>query len=61
LHYSRKAFGKFRTFQKLTSSIPGTTKLQRLQENIGSSTVDLSPDDLEKINDSLNEIKDCLQ
>jgi aryl-alcohol dehydrogenase-like predicted oxidoreductase len=29
--------------------IPGTTKLERLEENIGAATVDLSSDDLHEI------------
>jgi aryl-alcohol dehydrogenase-like predicted oxidoreductase len=30
--------------------IPGTTKLARLEENIGAADIDLSPDDLREIN-----------
>lgn len=37
--------------------IPGTTKLHRLQENIGSSSVVLSADDLSNIKDSLSQIE----
>ena len=29
--------------------IPGTTKLQRLEENIGAAAVELTPDDLREI------------
>jgi len=29
--------------------IPGTTKLTRLEENIGAAAVDLTPDDLQEI------------
>ena len=29
--------------------IPGTTKLQRLEENIGATAVDLTPDDLREL------------
>lgn len=34
--------------------IPGTTKLHRLEENLGSTNVDLSSDDLKQINDELS-------
>ncbi|KQT35645.1 aldehyde oxidase [Chryseobacterium sp. Leaf405] len=37
--------------------IPGTTKLQRLRENIGSISVELNDEDLAKIRLSLSEIK----
>jgi aryl-alcohol dehydrogenase-like predicted oxidoreductase len=37
--------------------IPGTTKLHRLEENIGSVSVELSADDLEQIEDAAAEIK----
>jgi aryl-alcohol dehydrogenase-like predicted oxidoreductase len=33
--------------------IPGTTKLHRLEENIGAATIDLTPDDLRQIGDAL--------
>lgn len=36
--------------------IPGTTKLHRLKENIGSADVALSADDLKKISNALSEI-----
>lgn len=36
--------------------IPGTTKLQRMEENIGSVNVELSPDDLGEIQDTASEI-----
>jgi aryl-alcohol dehydrogenase-like predicted oxidoreductase len=36
--------------------IPGTTKLHRLQENIGAVNVDLTADDLREINDALSKI-----
>ena len=32
--------------------IPGTTKLNRLEENIGAASVELTPDDLKQINDA---------
>ncbi len=32
--------------------IPGTTKLKRLDENLGAAALELSPDDLERIEDS---------
>jgi aryl-alcohol dehydrogenase-like predicted oxidoreductase len=32
--------------------IPGTTKLNRLEENIASATIELTPDDLREINDA---------
>jgi aryl-alcohol dehydrogenase-like predicted oxidoreductase len=36
--------------------IPGTTKLQRLEENIGATAVDLSPEDLREIDDAASKI-----
>jgi aryl-alcohol dehydrogenase-like predicted oxidoreductase len=36
--------------------IPGTTKLHRLEENIGAATVKLSPDDLRDIDAALSKI-----
>src|SRR6266567_3372568 len=37
--------------------IPGTTKLSRLDENIGALKVQLTPDDLKQINDAASKIK----
>jgi aryl-alcohol dehydrogenase-like predicted oxidoreductase len=37
--------------------IPGTTKLHRLEENIGAATVQLTPDDLSEIDDAASQIK----
>lgn len=37
--------------------IPGTTKLHRLEENIGSTNIVLTADELAKINTTINEIK----
>jgi aryl-alcohol dehydrogenase-like predicted oxidoreductase len=37
--------------------IPGTTKLHRLEENIGALSVELTPDDLRDINDAAGKIK----
>lgn len=37
--------------------IPGTTKLHRLEENIGAASVQLSPEDLKQIGDALAEIE----
>jgi aryl-alcohol dehydrogenase-like predicted oxidoreductase len=37
--------------------IPGTTKLSRLQENIGADNITLSSNDLEKINDAVSKIE----
>ncbi len=37
--------------------IPGTTKLHRLDENVGAAGVELSPDDLAVIEAALREIK----
>jgi aryl-alcohol dehydrogenase-like predicted oxidoreductase len=37
--------------------IPGTTKLGRLEENIGAATVDLTADDLREIEDAASRIK----
>jgi aryl-alcohol dehydrogenase-like predicted oxidoreductase len=36
--------------------IPGTTKLHRLEENIGSANIQLTPDDLRNIDSSLSSI-----
>jgi len=36
--------------------IPGTTKLRRLEENIGAVSVELTPDDLRDINDAASKI-----
>jgi aryl-alcohol dehydrogenase-like predicted oxidoreductase len=36
--------------------IPGTTKLHRLEENIGALSVELAPDDLRDINDAASKI-----
>ncbi len=36
--------------------IPGTTKLSRLEENIGSADVELTPDDLDKIDNAASKI-----
>lgn len=37
--------------------IPGTTKLHRLEENLGGASVELSPDDLKAIGDALTGIE----
>jgi aryl-alcohol dehydrogenase-like predicted oxidoreductase len=37
--------------------IPGTTKLSRLDENIGAAAIELSPDDLNEINTAATKIK----
>jgi len=37
--------------------IPGTTKINRLKENIGAANVELTADDLEKINAAASKIK----
>ena len=37
--------------------IPGTTKLHRLEENLGAADIALTPDDLRSINDALREIE----
>ena len=37
--------------------IPGTTKLGRLEENIGAATVELTPDDLREINAAASKIE----
>ena len=36
--------------------IPGTTKLHRLEENIGAAGVDLTPDDLRDIERAVSKI-----
>jgi len=37
--------------------IPGTTKLHRLEENLGGADIELSGDDLEEINEALSQIE----
>lgn len=37
--------------------IPGTTKLQRLEENLGAASIELSTEDLSRIQDALSTIK----
>jgi aryl-alcohol dehydrogenase-like predicted oxidoreductase len=37
--------------------IPGTTKLNRLEENIGAATINLSPEELKEIHAALDKIK----
>ncbi len=37
--------------------IPGTTKLHRLEENVGAAVIDLSADDLRRIEDALTRIQ----
>jgi aryl-alcohol dehydrogenase-like predicted oxidoreductase len=37
--------------------IPGTTKLQRLEENLGAVDVELSPDDLRQIDEAASKIR----
>jgi aryl-alcohol dehydrogenase-like predicted oxidoreductase len=37
--------------------IPGTTRLHRLQENLGAAEIQLSPDDLQKIDDAVSQIE----
>lgn len=39
------------------SPIPGTTKIHRLEENVGSTKVTLSPDELQKIEELSSKIK----
>jgi aryl-alcohol dehydrogenase-like predicted oxidoreductase len=36
--------------------IPGTTKLHRLEENLGAASVELTPDDLRRINDAASKV-----
>jgi aryl-alcohol dehydrogenase-like predicted oxidoreductase len=36
--------------------IPGTTKLERLEENIGAASIELTPDDLEEIENAASKI-----
>jgi aryl-alcohol dehydrogenase-like predicted oxidoreductase len=37
--------------------IPGTTKLHRLEENVGAANVDLTPEDLRAIESAFSDIK----
>ena len=37
--------------------IPGTTRLHRLEENIGAMTIELTPDDLREIDSAASQIK----
>jgi len=36
--------------------IPGTTKLHRLEENLGAASVELTPDDLRRISDAASKV-----
>jgi aryl-alcohol dehydrogenase-like predicted oxidoreductase len=36
--------------------IPGTTKLHRLEENIGAATIELTPDDLREIESAVSKV-----
>lgn len=45
------------TQKSYISPIPGTTKISRLEENIKAVDVILAPDELQKINDSINKIE----
>jgi aryl-alcohol dehydrogenase-like predicted oxidoreductase len=36
--------------------IPGTTKLHRLEENIGAAAIELTPDDLRQIDSATSKI-----
>lgn len=36
--------------------IPGTTKIARLEENLGAARIELSPEELAAINDTLSQI-----
>jgi aryl-alcohol dehydrogenase-like predicted oxidoreductase len=36
--------------------IPGTTKLERLDENIGAAEIELTPDDIREINNAASKI-----
>jgi aryl-alcohol dehydrogenase-like predicted oxidoreductase len=40
----------------LSVSIPGSRKLERLEENIGAAAVELTPDDLSEIEDAMSQI-----
>lgn len=37
--------------------IPGTTKLHRLEENLGAANAELTPDDLRQIEDAVSGIE----
>ena len=37
--------------------IPGTTKLDRLKENIGAVSIELTPDDLREIDSAASQIE----
>ena len=39
--------------------IPGTRKLERLEENLGAAEVELTPEELHALNDALSKIKIC--
>jgi len=43
--------------KRFITPIPGTTKLHRLQENVGGASVELTTADLEKINSAASKIK----
>ena len=37
--------------------IPGSRKLERLEENIGAAAIELTPDDLKEIENAMSQIK----
>ena len=43
--------------ERATRPIPGTTKLHRLEENLGAVTVELTEDDLKQINKAVSTLK----
>ena len=51
-----EAYGPFANEEPWIVPIPGTTKLHRLEENIGASSIELTPDNLRDIGSALSRI-----
>ncbi|MGZ4316779.1 MAG: aldo/keto reductase, partial [Gaiellaceae bacterium] len=46
-----------RTLRRARTVIPGTTKLQRVEENIAAAEIELTTEDLQEIEESASHIK----
>ncbi len=53
---SRSPMDSVRCLRPWIVPIPGTTKLHRLEENIGAATVELMPDDLRQLETAASKI-----
>jgi diketogulonate reductase-like aldo/keto reductase len=52
----RSAFDVYERHGLRWETIPGTTKLHRLEENLGAAAVELTPDDLREIDRAASKI-----